>query len=438
MACANLPEPIRNTAYGTDRIRSPDFAEQLTETREIIQACFKRTYEALQFRERNLLSHVEQIEIEYNNKMKEMQGLVASLEENKTFTTGSLSATKLDYIRQEIFATIDRAIAELTADTDSSIEFEWDSLFETDIEQLGSIKINGQTNISPTRTFSPQVKPVVPDYKAKQVPITYCCKKYSEQKAPGEMNGPRGIAVHYKTGNIYIADQEHNRVQVFLCNGEFLFMFNERMNKPLGISLSKERVFVTQFGGNSLNMYELGGKYIKSVGSKGSGEAQFESPYGLAVSDRTNNIYVCDYYNSRIKIFTEDLLYISMLGIGVFNRPRDIKVMRDRILVLDESDPCMFVLSLDHVLTNRLITRGDGKQTNNPICFDIDREYNIIMSDYSNHCVYVFNQEGELIHKFGKKGQDIGELNSPWGVALDNTGRIITICHKNTACLQFF
>ena len=127
-----------------------------------------------------------------------------------------------------------------------------------------------------------------------------------------------------------------------------------------------------------------------------------------------------------------------MLGIDLLKYPHDVKVTRDRVLVLAGSDPCMFVFNSDHVLTNRLITRGDGKQTDFPFCFDIDREYNIIMSDHSNHCVYVFNQEGEQIHKFGKEGQGIGGFYQPCGIALDNTGHIIVVCEKNTNCLQFF
>ena len=185
-------------------------------------------------------------------------------------------------------------------------------------------------------------------------------------------------------------------------------------------------------------MYELEGKLIKSVGSEGNREAQFNNPFGLDVSDRTNNIYVCDYYNHRIQILTEELKYHSMLGIDLVRYPRDVNVTRDRVLVVAESDQCMFVFDSDHFLTNRLITRGVGKQTNYPYCFDIDREYNIIMSDCNNHCVYVFNQEGEQIHKFGKEGQGIGEFYQPFGIALDNTGRIIVVCEKNTNCLQFF
>ena len=415
-----------------------NFVEQIKETRKSIQDSFKKSHEALRVRESNLLSRVDEIEKEYNSKTEEMKELLESLNKAKSLNADTLSSNKLTETFEIIRSTIDNKIAELTADIDSSIEFEWDNLFETDIEQLGSIKLNGQTNISPTRTFSPQVKPVVPDYKVKQLPTAYCCKKSSEQKAPGELYSPRGIAVHYKTGNIYIADMSNHRVQVFTCNGDYLFMFNEKMNHPLGICITHNRVLVTQYNGNCITMYELEGKLIKSVGSKGSGEAQFNCPHGLAVSDRTNNVYVCDYYNNRIQIFTEDLKFHSMLGIGVFNQPRDIKVTRDRVLVLDTSDPCMFVFNSNHILTNRLITRGDGKQTNTSFCFDIDREYNIIMSDYSNDCVYVFNQEGEEIHRIGKKGQGIGEFIIPYGIVLDNTGRIVVVCQKDTACLQFF
>ena len=187
-----------------------------------------------------------------------------------------------------------------------------------------------------------------------------------------------------------------------------------------------------------MNMYELEGKLMKSVGSNGNGEAQFNYPRGIDVSDRNHNIYVCDYNNNRVQILTEELKYHSMLGIGLFTSPRDIKVTRDRVLVLDVSDPCMFIFNSEHLLINRMITRGSGKQTNNPYSFDIDRDYNIIMSDYNNHCVYVFNKEGEQIHKFGKQGQGIGEFYCPWGIVLDNTGRVVVVCGKDTNCLQFF
>ena len=410
-----------------------NFPEQIEESRKKIRDSFRGLHEALQVRENILLSRVDEIEKEYNSKTENIEALKkATLQCNET-----LADNELTDINQRLRTITNRKIQELTADTDTSIEFEWDNLFETGIEQLGSIKLNAQTMISPTSIFPPHVKPVVPDYKTKQLPTAYCCKR-SLWNSPGGLNNPRSLTIHYKTGNIYIADMDNHRVQVFSCNGDYLFMFSEKMNQPFGVCISQNTVFVTQYTGHCINMYEPEGKLIKSVGSKGNREAQFKYPHGLDVSDRNNNIYVCDCYNHRIQILTEELEYHSMLGMDQLKYPLDVKVTRDRVLVLGRSDPCMFVFDSDHVLTNSLIIKGDGKQTNNPRCFDLDREYNIIMSDWGNHCVYVFNQEGEQIHKFGKEGQGIGEFYHPRGIALNNTGHIMVVCEKNTNCLQFF
>ena len=97
-----------------------------------------------------------------------------------------------------------------------------------------------------------------------------------------------------------MTDYNH-RVQVFSYNGDYLFMFSEKMNYPVGICVFQNTVFVTQYDGHCVNMYELEGKLMKSVGSNGNGEAQFNYPYGIDVSDRNHNIYVCDYGNNRIQ-----------------------------------------------------------------------------------------------------------------------------------------
>ena len=284
-------------------------------------------------RENILLSRVDEIEKEYNSKTQKINNLIEALNKANSLCADTLTNNELKDTHDEVIASINRKLSKLTADTDTSIEFEWGNLFVTGIEQLGSIKLNSETMISPTSIFPPHVKPVVPDYKTKQLPTAYCCKK-----SPGELNRPRGIAIHYKTGNIYVADTSNHRVQVFSCNGDFLFMFSEKMNGPIGICVSQNKVFVTQWSGHYINMYELEGKLIKSVGSEGNGRTQFYHPRGLDVSDRNNNIYVCDCFNHRIKILTEELMYHSMLRIDMLEYPRDVKVTRDRVLVLDGSD----------------------------------------------------------------------------------------------------
>ena len=165
-----------------------NFPEQIKESRKKIRDSFKRSHEALQVRENILLSRVDEIEKEYNSKTQKINKLVESLNKHKSLTSDTLTDNELKDTHDEVIASINRKLSKLTVVTDTSIEFEWDNLFETGIEQLGSIKLNSETMISPTSIFPPHVKPVVPDYKTKQLPTAYCCKKSSEQISPGELN----------------------------------------------------------------------------------------------------------------------------------------------------------------------------------------------------------------------------------------------------------
>ena len=100
-------------------------------------------------RENILLSRVDEIEKEYNSKTQEMDKLVEALNKATLQCEETLAANILTDVNQQVHSTLDKKIHELTADTDSSIEFEWDKLSEIAIEQLGSIKVNGQIILLP-------------------------------------------------------------------------------------------------------------------------------------------------------------------------------------------------------------------------------------------------------------------------------------------------
>ena len=57
------------------------------------------------------------------------------------------------------------------------------------------------------------------------------------------------------------------------------------------------------------------GVFLCDIGSYGSGEAQLNSPAGLAV-DAYNQLIVCDSGNGKVKVFslTEKFLYSTMQG----------------------------------------------------------------------------------------------------------------------------
>ena len=121
---------------------------------------------------------------------------------------------------QDIFhQAIDTKVEKLLARMDHKIELEWNPEFEASIERLGIIKRNSLPNTSLTHSFLHRVKPVVPDYKAKRLPIAYFGRRFTNKKDPGDFNSPRILAIHYQTGNIYIADIDNNRIQVFNHEG---------------------------------------------------------------------------------------------------------------------------------------------------------------------------------------------------------------------------
>ena len=157
-----ISKEYNSTQMATAQVKV-NFPEQIEESRKKIRDSFKRSHEALQVRENILLSRVDEIEKEYNSKTQEMNKLVEALNKATLQCEETLAANKLTDINQIVRTAIDKKIQELKADTDTNIEFEWDNLFETGIEQLGSIKLNGETMISPTSIFPPHVKPAKMD-----------------------------------------------------------------------------------------------------------------------------------------------------------------------------------------------------------------------------------------------------------------------------------
>ena len=109
------------------------------------------------------------------------------------------------------------------------------------------------------------------------------------------------------------------------------------MNSPFGICINLNRVYVTQYRANSLNVYSTEGKHIQSVGRRGTKELEFIHPTGVAVSTVNNLIYICDYSSNRIQCWNLNLTFNSF--IPQVNYPRDIKLTPQNIVVLTEVIP---------------------------------------------------------------------------------------------------
>ena len=270
------------------------------------------------------------------------------------------------------------------------------------------------------------------DYKSKKQPLVSVCEK---GRGKEQLNCPRGVTVDNETGNIYIADHYNNCVKVFDSTGKYLFKFgdNEGEGKiylPLCVAICGDRILISQRSHCILN-YQLNGKFISKIGKYGNGELEFNCPFGLTIDESNGNIYVSDYINNRIQILSQDFRFISQFGKDILKSPRDVRLSKEYIFVLDGSNPCLHLFSYNHILQKSVISRGEGMQVIYPCFFFIDQTDNILISDCDSHSIHIFNKEFQLIH-------EISVSPNPMGITVDKRGRVIVVCRADNNCLQIF
>ena len=73
-----------------------------------------------------------------------------------------------------------------------------------------------------------------------------------------------------------------------------------------------------------------------------------------------------------------------------------------------------------------------------PRHFCLDREFNILITDFSSNIVLIFSNRGELLYQFGKGAEGRGNFISPTGIATDGEGRIIVVSRNPEHCVQIF
>ena len=275
----------------------------------------------------------------------------------------------------------------------------------------------------------------VPNYSLKKEPILTAGKKGEGKK---ELDAC-GLFFDEDTQQIYIADFRNNRVQVMSLQGEFIASFGQDvLQLPWGISVNKDHIFVTDRGHHSLF------KFCKNTlellnSTKGSEELQLNQPQGLCI-DTNGDVFVADFLNKRIVIFSTNLQFKSSFGIHKLRFPQDVKLTPDCVVVPDLSPKCVHLFSRDGDYLSSCISLGIGQNSLvcNPRFFCLDLSGNILISDCSCHCIKIFTQSGEFIHSIGREGNKKGEFINPYGVAISKSGVIFVVSDNPNYSLQCF
>lgn len=132
----------------------------------------------------------------------------------------------------------------------------------------------------------------------------------SEGKGDGEFDLPTDIA--FDKGLVYVSEYGGNdRVQVFDQKWRKLFQFGHwgkgdgEFSRPQAMVIDTGLIYITDACNHRIDVFTTEGKWVRSMGSTGSGLGQFRFPYGLA-EDNEGHLIVCEFGNNRVQMIDKE------------------------------------------------------------------------------------------------------------------------------------
>ncbi len=137
---------------------------------------------------------------------------------------------------------------------------------------------------------------------------TYVRSIGSAGSEPGELGCPSGIRID-SSGNVWVADTEHNRIEEYSSTGTFLASCGSKgsgegqFDEPVDLAFVGGDVYVADHANNRIEELTDTGSYVGQFGIEGSGSGQFKGPEAIT-ADAAGNLYVVDNGNDRIEEFS--------------------------------------------------------------------------------------------------------------------------------------
>ncbi|KAM3616914.1 uncharacterized protein V6R79_025937 [Siganus canaliculatus] len=226
-----------------------------------------------------------------------------------------------------------------------------------------------------------------------------------------------------------------------------------------GISTSNNgRIVVADSNNQCIQVFSNDGQFKMRFGVRGRSPGQLQRPTGVTV-DMNGDIIVADYDNRWISIFSSDGKFKSKIGAGRLMGPKGVAVDKNgHIITVDNKACCVFIFQSNGKLVTKFGARGTSdrhfaeKSSANialeqklsksgpvfsPHFVAVNNKNEIVVTDFHNHSVKVYNADGEFLFKFGSHGEGNGQFNAPTGVAVDANGNIIVADWGNSRIQVF-
>lgn len=216
---------------------------------------------------------------------------------------------------------------------------------------------------------------------------------------PGFLSGPRGLAVG-PDGSVFVADTKGNRVQVFDGEGKFLRTIGSRgsdpgeLSRPVSVAVGTDgRVYVSDTGNHRIQVFSAEGVFLFGFGGKGEAQGMFREPGRIEV-DPADHIYVLDSGNDRLQKFKEDTTPAASMGLY----GQDFAVDRyGFIYMLDRKRSKVKELSPKGLVLGNIGTTGSGRgQFKDPRGISVGPEGELLIADTKNDRIQRIEVQNKL------------------------------------------
>jgi tripartite motif-containing protein 71 len=257
---------------------------------------------------------------------------------------------------------------------------------------------------------------------------------------PGGFNGPRGVAVDPRNGDLFVSDTYNFRIQKLAADGTPLAQWGSRgrsdyefnYTRLLAVDPRDGSVVVADTDNHRVKKYDAGGTFLWELGSGGNGPGQFKNPHGVDIGP-DGTVYVADTQNSRVQVLTEDGAFVRSFGSagtgdGQLRRPRGIVADDEtgEVYVADALRDDVQVFTPDGAWV-RTIGKEGGHRMGSPFDVEVDATH-VYVADPPHNTVAVWRKDGTFVDEFGGGGTALGKLRQPQG--LDLVGDVLYVAEQ--------
>ena len=170
---------------------------------------------------------------------------------------------------------------------------------------------------------------------------------------------------------------------------------------------------------------------IVATGKQGDAPGELLRPYGVAIHIETHQIFVVNYFNNRVEIFSETGEFSHQLGVGQLFYPYGIAIHADSVYVSCWSGHTVSKLSLTEMCRVRKIGgEGSNGQFNFPSQLTTDPFGRVLITDPFNNRICIHDPDLNHIRNI-----TLQSMLQPSDVKV-SCDRLYVLCPDDNPCLH--